>query len=75
MGARFRLKADFDISGYSPQAQVVLRAMQQYGLILADNGSNWYFGGTADSNWPLSLVERAQDQFRPAPSRRSTSRR
>ncbi|MGO9854011.1 MAG: hypothetical protein ACLPYY_03060 [Acidimicrobiales bacterium] len=56
MGARFRLKADFDISGYSPQAQVVLRAMQQYGLILADNGSNWYFGGTADSNWPLSLV-------------------
>ena len=48
MGARFRLKAGFDISTYSPQAQVVLRAMQHYGLILADNGSNWYFGGTAD---------------------------
>ena len=48
MGARFRLKASFDISGFSPQAQVVLRAMQQYGLIVADNGSNWYFGGTAD---------------------------
>ena len=31
--------------------------MQQYGLILADNGSNWYFGGTADDNWPLSLVD------------------
>jgi hypothetical protein len=57
MGARFRLKASFDISGYSPQAQVVLRAMQQYGLILADNGSNWYFGGTADDNWPQSLVD------------------
>jgi len=57
MGARFRLKASFDISGYSPQAQVVLRAMQQYGLILADNGSNWYFGGTADDDWPLSLVD------------------
>ncbi len=57
MGARFRLKATFDISGYSAQAQVVLRAMQQYGLILADNGSNWYFGGTADDNWPLSLVD------------------
>jgi len=56
MGARFRLKANFDISGYSAQAQVLLRAMQQYGLILADNGSNWYFGGTADSNWPLALV-------------------
>src|ERR1700722_3794806 len=51
MGPRFRLKASFDISGFSPQAQVVLRAMQQYGLILADNGSNWYFGGTADAAW------------------------
>ena len=57
MGARFRLKADYDISGYSAQAQVVLRAMQQYGLILADNGSNWYFGGTADDNWPIALVD------------------
>jgi hypothetical protein len=57
MGARFRLKASFDISGFSPQAQVVLRAMQRYGLILADNGSNWYFGGTADSSWPLALVD------------------
>ncbi len=56
MGARFRLKASYNISGYSPQAQVVLRAMQQYGLILADNGSNWYFGGTADDNWPSALV-------------------
>ena len=57
MGARFRLKASFDISGFSPQAQVVLRAMQTYGLIVADNGSNWYFGGTADPSWPLSLVD------------------
>ncbi len=57
MGARFRLKADYNISGYSPQAQVVLRAMQQYGLIVADNGSNWYFGGTADDNWPSALVD------------------
>jgi len=61
MGARFRLKASYDISGYSPQAQVVLRAMQQYGLILADNGSNWYFGGTADTNWPLSLVNELKE--------------
>ena len=56
MGARFRLKASYDISGYSAQAQVVLRAMQQYGLIVADNGSNWYFGGTADDSWPIALV-------------------
>jgi hypothetical protein len=57
MGARFRLDASFDISGFSPQAQVVLRAMKEYGLIVADNGSNWYFGGTADPSWPLSLVD------------------
>ena len=57
MGARFRLSASYSISGYSPQAQVVLRAMQHYGLILADNGSNWYFGGTADQAWPQSLVD------------------
>jgi hypothetical protein len=56
MGARFRLKASFNISHYSRAAQVVLRAMQQYGLILADNGSNWYFGGVAANSWPLALV-------------------
>ena len=56
MGARFRLKASFDISGYSPQAQVILRALQQYGLILSDNGPNWHFWGTSDSSWPSSLA-------------------
>ena len=61
MGARFRLKASYNISGFSPQAQVVLRAMQQYGLILADNGSNWYFGGTADSGWPSALVNELKE--------------
>ena len=57
MGARFRLKASFSLAKYSPQARVVLRAMKQYGLILADNGSNWYFGGAASNAWPLSLVD------------------
>jgi hypothetical protein len=57
MGARFRLKASFDVRRYSKKAQVVLRAMQQYGLILADNGSNWYFQGTADPRWPIALVD------------------
>lgn len=56
MGARFRLKRTFNISQYSSQAQVVLRAMQQYGLILADNGSNWYFQGAADPRWPIALI-------------------
>ena len=51
MGARFRLKASFDISGYSPANQVILQAMKTYGLILADNGSNLYISGAPDSRW------------------------
>ncbi len=41
---------------FSAQARVVLRAMQHYGLILADNGSNWFFSGTQDSRWADSLL-------------------
>jgi len=48
MGARFRLKASFGMSGFSSSARVILRAMQTYGLILADNGSPWFFQGDAD---------------------------
>ncbi|HEV2953887.1 MAG TPA: hypothetical protein VG015_07335, partial [Candidatus Dormibacteraeota bacterium] len=56
MGARFRLKSSYDISRASPQAQIILTAMQHYGMILADNGSNWYFQGTEDSRWSDSLL-------------------
>lgn len=51
MGMRVRLKASFDISGFPPQAQVILRAMKEYGMILADNGSSWYVSGTPDARW------------------------
>ncbi len=51
MGQRFRLKSTFNISTFSPSVQVILRAMQRYGVILADNGSNWYIGGAPDSRW------------------------
>ena len=51
MGARFRLKAGYNISGFGAQAQVVLTAMKHYGVIVADNGSNWFFQGTMDSGW------------------------
>jgi hypothetical protein len=51
MGMRLRLKPSFDISGYSAANQVILKAMQQYGLIVADNGSNMYFQGTPDARW------------------------
>jgi hypothetical protein len=64
MGARFRLKAGFDLSGFSPKARVVLRAMKRYGLILADNGSDWYFQGTRDRRWRNALL----DQLKTVPA-------
>jgi hypothetical protein len=51
MGMRVRLKAGFDISSYPASAQVILRAMKKYGMIVADNGSDWYVSGTADARW------------------------
>ena len=51
MGMRMRLKASFDISGYSAANQVLLVAMQQYGIIMADNGSNMYISGAPDDRW------------------------
>jgi len=64
MGARFRLKASFSVARfcssaatpYCKDAKAVLTEMQQYGLILADNGSNWYFQGSAFPQWPDALV-------------------
>lgn len=51
MGIRVRLKAGFDISGFSPRIQVILKALKKYGMFLADNGSNWYITGTHDIRW------------------------
>ena len=51
MGMRIRLKAGFDISSFSPVNQIILTAMKQYGMILADNGGYLYFQGVADSRW------------------------
>ncbi len=65
MGARFRLKAGFDLSGYRADTRVVLRAMQTYGLVLADNGSPWYFQGDASSKWPSGLL----DELKSVPAR------
>jgi hypothetical protein len=50
-GARIRLKANFDISSFSPVNQVILNAMKKYGLILADIGSNMYISGSPDERW------------------------
>ena len=51
MGLRVRLKADVDISGAGPQAKVILTALKKYGMIVADNGSNWYISGAPDARW------------------------
>jgi hypothetical protein len=51
MGLRLRLKASFDVSGYTGQARVVLNALKKYGMIVADNGSNWFISGAQDTRW------------------------
>jgi hypothetical protein len=56
MGARFRLKMSYDISSYGAEAQVVLTAFKHYGLIVADNGSDWFFQGTEDSSWDDTII-------------------
>ena len=59
MGARFRLNASFTLpaSACSSFCQTVLTTMKTYGLILADNGSNWYFQGSADRRWTYNEVD------------------
>jgi hypothetical protein len=56
MGAWFRLRAGYPTTGLSPQTVVIINAMKQHGMILADNGSPWYFQGTADNAWPDLVI-------------------
>ena len=51
MGARFRLRSTVDLSGYRGHALVILRALQRYGMIVADNGSSWFISGSTDTRW------------------------
>jgi hypothetical protein len=51
MGMRLRLKASYDISSFPPQAKVILTALKQYGMIMADNGSSMYVSGDPDNRW------------------------
>jgi hypothetical protein len=51
MGMRVRLRADYDISDFPPEAQVILGALKKYGMILADNGGDWFLSGVHDSRW------------------------
>lgn len=56
MGARFRLKAGYDISGFPPEMQILLQAFKTYGIVLADNGSNWYVNGAPDERWDNDML-------------------
>lgn len=51
MGQRFRLKASYDISSYPAPVRVILTALKQYGMILADNGTSWHLSGIGDESW------------------------
>jgi hypothetical protein len=51
MGMRVRLRASYDISRFSPAMQVILKALKKYGMILADNGGNWFVSGAPDARW------------------------
>ena len=57
MGARFRMKSSFSTAGYGLYARRVILAMKRYGLVLADNGSPWFFQGAQNAAWPPSLIE------------------
>lgn len=58
MGQYFRLRADFNISGFSPTNQIILKALKKYGMIVADNGSDWYMSGVPDERWNNEDLQR-----------------
>jgi hypothetical protein len=51
MGLRLRLKASFDTRPFPRQARIVLEALKRYGMIVADNGSDWFISGAPDPRW------------------------
>ncbi len=51
MGLRVRLRADFDVSGFPPVVQTILKGLKRYGMMVADNGADWYVGGAPDARW------------------------
>ena len=55
-GARFRLKANYDISGFSAPVQIILQAMKTYGIVNADNGSPWFVSGAPDERWDNDML-------------------
>jgi hypothetical protein len=58
MGQRLRLKRSFDISGFPKQVRVILKALKVYGMIVADNGSDWYLTGAPHRRWNNDALHR-----------------
>jgi hypothetical protein len=56
MGERFRLRSSFDSNGLSLESRVIVKALQEYGMFLADNGGDWYLSGAIDSRWNPRIV-------------------
>ena len=61
MGMRCRLKADYDISGFAEPVQVILQGLKDYGMILADNGGDWFIQGNVDDRWPVEIIKAMKD--------------
>jgi hypothetical protein len=57
MGLRLRLNGSYDTSRFTGPARAIAQAMKQYGFIVADNGSNWFFSGTSDRRWDDSNLD------------------
>ena len=63
MGLRLRLRRDFDVSSFPPQARIILTALKRYGMFLADNGLPWYLSGVPNKHWnnkDLETLERVK---------------
>jgi hypothetical protein len=61
MGLRLRLKAGYGLGGFSGPAKTIALAMKRYGLIVADNGSNWFFSGSSDRRWDDENLNQLKD--------------
>jgi hypothetical protein len=57
MGAWFRLRSSFPVSSYRADTRTILRAMKRHGMVLADNGSPWFFQGARSQRWPSALLD------------------
>ncbi len=61
MGLRLRLRADYDISGFTGMSRVILEALQRYGMIVADNGTSWFITGATDTRWDDEDLDQLED--------------